>query len=71
MKQLIASKLLQKNMGRSKIENRNIRKLRKTGAGRSLEISLPMEEIKELGWRVKQKVTVKRVGKKLIIEDWK
>jgi len=25
----------------------------------------------ELGWREKQKVTVKKSGKKVIIEDWK
>jgi len=25
----------------------------------------------ELGWREKQKVTVRKSGKKVIIEDWK
>jgi len=34
-------------------------------------VSLPKELISELGWRGKQKVVVKRSGKRLIIEDWK
>ena len=33
-------------------------------------VSLPVEDIQKLGWRDRQKVVVKRVGKRFIIEDW-
>ncbi len=58
-------------MARRKLEERNIRKLTRTGRGRSILVTLPIELVRELGWREKQKVTVRKIGKKLIIEDWK
>jgi antitoxin component of MazEF toxin-antitoxin module len=49
----------------------NIRKLQRTGrAGMSYMVTLPKDMIDELGWRERQKVTVKKDGNKLIIEDW-
>jgi len=57
-------------MSRRKLENKNIRKLIKLGTN-SLVVSLPVDMIRQLKWREKQKVTVKKVGKKIIIEDWK
>ena len=47
---------------------REVRKIIRLG--RSKAITLPSEELRTLGWREKQKVVVKRVGKKLVIEDW-
>ena len=41
------------------------------GGGRSMGLTLPVEILRELGWRKKQKVVVKRTGKRIIIEDWK
>ena len=57
-------------MPRRKLSERNIRKLTKVGSNRSFGITLPIEMIRELGWRERQKLVVKRRGKKLIIEDW-
>ena len=55
-----------------KIQNKNIRKLTRTGrAGLSLCITLPADLIKELRWREKQKVVVKRVKGGLLIKDWR
>ena len=34
-------------------------------------VTIPREYIEILGWRKKQKVTLKLSGKKIIIEDWK
>jgi len=56
-------------MGRRKLKEKNIRKL--TRLGGSLVASIPMEDIETLKWREKQKVVVKRVGKRIIISDWK
>jgi len=56
-------------MTRRKIENRNTRKIFKSGE--SYAVTLPVEIIRDLGWREKQKITVKKKGKKIIIEDWK
>jgi len=58
-------------MARQKIENRNIRKLTRIGNGNSICLTLPIEYVRELGWKDKQKVVVAKHGKKLIIEDWK
>ena len=57
-------------MTRRKLENKNIRKLTKTG-GNSISLILPIDMIRKLGWRSKQKVVVKQVGSKLVITDWK
>ncbi|MEN8252056.1 MAG: hypothetical protein ABFQ53_00530 [Patescibacteria group bacterium] len=57
-------------MGNKNSKERNVRKLIELGNG-SLAITLPIEDIRELGWRKKQKVVVKRKGKTLIISDWK
>jgi antitoxin component of MazEF toxin-antitoxin module len=55
-----------------KFGEKNIRKLTRMGReGSSLGMTIPKELVNELGWRERQKVTVKKSGKKLIIEDWK
>jgi antitoxin component of MazEF toxin-antitoxin module len=55
-----------------KLKEKNIRKLTRMGReGSSLGMTIPKELITKLGWRERQKVTVKKVGKKLIVEDWK
>ena len=53
-------------MGRFKDES--IRKIQKTHD--TYTISIPISEMRELGWREKQKVVVKRKGKEIIIKDW-
>ena len=51
------------------MRNRNIRKLTRIG-DRSLGVTLPVEFLKELKWREKQKVVVIKKGKTIIIKDW-
>ena len=58
-------------MARRKLHERNVRKLSRVGGGRSISVTLPVEFIRELKWREKQKVVVTKRGNKLIIEDWK
>jgi len=55
---------------RRKLKDKNIRKITKVG-GTSLSVTIPVEFIKELKWREKQKVVLKKRGKKITIEDWK
>lgn len=50
-------------------KERNVRKITKNGTSHS--VSIPVEILKKLGWREKQKVTVKLYRKKVIISDWK
>jgi len=57
-------------MARRKAENENIRKLTKIG-DKSVGLTLPIEMIRKLKWREKQKVVVKMKGKSIIIRDWK
>ena len=56
-------------MARRKLEDKNIRKLRKNSGGTTL-VSLPIEIVRELKWRDGQKVVVKKRGKGIVIEDW-
>jgi hypothetical protein len=57
-------------MGRRKLEDNNIRKLTKVGK-KSLGITIPIEEIRALGWREKQRVIVKRIKGGLTIRDYR
>lgn len=52
-----------------KMEDKNVRKLGKVG--QSIAVTLPIEIIRELGWKLKQKVLVKRVRGGVEIKDWK
>ena len=46
------------------------RKLTMTGKY-TYYVTIPREYIEALGWRKKQKLTLKLSGKKIIVEDWK
>jgi len=52
------------------MEDHNIRKLAKIGK-QSVGLTLPIEMIRELGWREKQKVVVKKIHGAVEIRDWK
>jgi antitoxin component of MazEF toxin-antitoxin module len=59
-------------MARRILKEKNIRKLTRMGrGGSSLGLTIPKEITTQLGWKERQKVIVKRSGKKLIISDWK
>ena len=51
-------------------KNKNVRSLTKV-AGKSFGITFPIDIIRALGWRPRQKLTVTSKGKKLIVKDWK
>ena len=53
-----------------KLGESNIRKLTKIGRG-SIAVTIPIEIVREMKWKEKQKVVVKKTGKRIIIEDWK
>jgi len=54
---------------RRKLKNKNIRKIYKRSG--SYALTIPMEIIKELKIRNRQKVVIKRRGKEIVIKDWK
>ena len=56
-------------MARRKLSEKNIRKITRTG-GKSLGITIPVEIIRELKWRERQKVVVSKKGKTVVIKDW-
>ena len=51
-------------------DEKDVRKLTKVG-GKSISVTLPIEMVRELGWKEKQKVVVKRVHGGVMIKDWK
>ncbi len=52
------------------MKEKEIRKLTRIGK-RSLGVTLPIEEVRKIGWREKQKVTVRKVNGGFLIRDWK
>jgi hypothetical protein len=50
--------------------DKSVRKLTKLG-GKSIGLTLPIDIVRELKWREKQKVVVKRVRGGVVIKDWK
>ncbi len=54
---------------RRDLKNKNIRKIYKRSG--SYALTIPMEIIKALGIRNKQKVVVEKRGDEIIIKDWK
>lgn len=56
-------------MGDRTSKNKNVRSVTKIG-GKSYGITFPIDLIRKLGWRERQKVTVASKGKKLIVKDW-
>ena len=56
-------------MSRRKLEDKNIRILGKSG-GKSISVTLPIDIVRELGWKSKQKVVVQRRGDAVVIKDW-
>lgn len=57
-------------MTRRKIEEKNIRKITRVGKT-SLAVTLPAEMVKDLGWRERQRVRVKRISGGIVIRDYK
>lgn len=53
-----------------KIQEQNIRKLTKVGR-QSIAVTIPIEIVRELKWRDKQKVVVEKVRGGVLIKDWK
>ncbi len=57
-------------MPTQKTSKKEIRKLTKLG-GKSIGLTLPIEYIRQLKWRERQKVVVSLRGQKITIEDWR
>ena len=58
-------------MSTQKSQNHNIRKLSKVAGGKSFSITLPIEYVRKLKWKEKQKLVVELKARHLIIKDWK
>ena len=51
-------------------DSKSVRKLTKLG-GKSIGVTIPIEIVRELGWREKQRVTVKKVKGGVIVRDYR
>lgn len=58
-----------KNMTTRKLEDKNIRKILKSGD--SFAVTIPIEIMNELKWKEKQKVVVKKIRGGFSVKDWK
>ncbi len=56
-------------MARRELKNKNVRKLSRIG-NHSIGLTLPIEIVKKLKWKEKQKVVVDLRGKTITIKDW-
>ena len=57
-------------MSNKKSQDKNTRKLTRLG-GKSLGLTLPVEIVRKLRWKERQKVRVFLQGRSVIIRDWK
>ena len=57
-------------MANKKSTEANIRKLTKIGK-QSIGLTLPIDVVRKLGWKERQKVVIKVERKRIIIKDWK
>lgn len=53
-----------------KIQEQNVRKLTKVGR-QSIAVTIPIEIVRALKWKTKQKVVVEKVRGGVLIKDWK
>jgi len=60
-----------KVMALSKTNDSKVRSLTKIAGGSSYAVTIPIEYIRELKWRGKQKLEVKLYQGRIIIRDWK
>jgi len=57
-------------MTNKRADETNVRKLTKIGR-KSVGLTLPIELVRELGWKERQKVTVKKVRGGVLVKDWR
>jgi bifunctional DNA-binding transcriptional regulator/antitoxin component of YhaV-PrlF toxin-antitoxin module len=57
-------------MARSKKEEREVRKLTKVGK-KTIAVTIPIEIIRELGWREKQRVKIKCIRGGFVVRDYR
>lgn len=55
-------------MARRIISEENIRSIQKSR--RSYYVTLPIQIVREFGWRETQKVVIEKRGKEIVIRDW-
>lgn len=53
-----------------KLSEQNIRKLTKVGR-QSIAVTIPIEIVRELKWKERQKVVVEKVRGGVLVKDWK
>jgi bifunctional DNA-binding transcriptional regulator/antitoxin component of YhaV-PrlF toxin-antitoxin module len=58
-------------MSTRKREEKNIRSLTKVSGGSSYAVTIPIEYIRKLKWKNKQKLVVTLYHDRIIIRDWK
>ena len=54
-----------------KTEERNIRSLTKASRGTSYYVTIPIDYIRKLKWKSKQKLEVTLYQDRIIVRDWK
>lgn len=52
-------------------DERHIRKLGKTGGGKTYMLTVPIEYVRQLGWKEGQKLTVHIDKDRLVVSDFK
>ena len=60
-----------KRMQKRSLSLTKVRKLSKVASGASYSVTLPIEFIRHLKWKERQKLIITLKGKTMIIKDWK
>ncbi|MBI4252766.1 AbrB/MazE/SpoVT family DNA-binding domain-containing protein [Candidatus Uhrbacteria bacterium] len=49
----------------------SVRKLSKVAGGKSYSMTIPSDIVRAFGWKEHQKLVVSRVGRHIVIKDWR
>lgn len=66
----VSSKVSNNVSSKKIMRDKETRKLTRVGK-RSLAVTLPAEDVRDLGWKEKQKLTVKKVRGGFLVKDWR
>lgn len=62
---------LMNSMAQAKLTDRSIRKLSKVASGNSYSVTIPIDIVRALKWKERQKLIVTIEGRHVVIKDWR
>lgn len=62
---------LMNSMAQAKLTDRSIRKLSKVASGNSYSVTIPIDIVRAMKWKERQRLVITREGRHVVIKDWR